>query len=254
MSTIPAKSQSSLLKFLLAGVGFGAACVCLGLAGVGVYSLAQGGLAIPGFAPTATATFTPEPTFTPTLTPTITLTPTLTLTPLPTETSTPEETPTPAATQSLEDMAEVLAVALQGEGVPEAAEYDKAEPGPHLIVLLTADGELHDWNAYLRPEWVPTRIGDVELVGSVTYFTTVVATARYTGCGASSAIIVSRVRRDIRVLLQEAKTGKTVSSETFEGEEPPGFDRSLGCGTTAIYGNSAPFSKINDWLVAFIKP
>ncbi len=254
MSEIPAKSQTSLLKYLLAGVGFAAACVCLGLAAVGVYSLAQGGLAIPGFAPTATLTFTPEPTFTPTLTPTITLTPTLTFTPLPTETSTPEETPTPVATLSPKDLAEILSVVLQGEGVPEAADYDKNEPGPHRIFLLTTDGEMHDWNAYLRPEWVPSRIGEVELVGSVTYFTTVVATARYTGCGISNAIVVSRVRRDIRVLLQEAKTGETVSSETFEGENPPGFDRSLGCGTTAIYGNSAPFSKINDWLVAFIKP
>ena len=254
MSEIPARGQSSLLKYILMGVGFAVACVCLGAVVFGGYGLATGSIAFPAFG--ASVTPTPTPTFTllPTLTPTNTLTPTLTLTPIPTETPTPVNSPTPVATQSLSDIAEILAAATGGEGVAEAAEYQRNEPGPHLIVLLTDKGEAHPWNEYLRPEWKPDQISKVELVGTITYTSEVVATQKYHGCGQSSAIIVSRIRRNIVVVLYEAKTGDVVSSETFLGDDPPGFPRSLHCGQYSLYGDSAPYTVIQEWLRPFITP
>jgi hypothetical protein len=151
-------------------------------------------------------------------------------------------------------MAEILSVVIQGEGVPEAAEYLKSEKGPHPIILLDADGELHGWNEYLRAEWKPDSLGKVQLVGTLTFYQETVATQKYTGCGQPGAIFVTRIRRNLRIVLQEAKTGKTVSSESFPGGEPPGFPRSLHCGQTTLFGETVPYTTLQEWLRPFINP
>jgi len=150
-------------------------------------------------------------------------------------------------------MAERLAVVLQNEGVPEAKPYDKDAKGPHRIVFLTRDGKYHDWNQYRNPAWVPSTLGQVELVAMIFTVNETVATAHYTGGCGKKKIIVSRVRINIRVALYEAHTGRAISSNDFMGSDPPSFGWTLKCGTTAIYGNPPPYSVIHDWLSLYVK-
>jgi hypothetical protein len=194
-----------------------------------------------------TPSLTPSPTQPP---PTSTPIPP-TETPAPTDTPTPTFTPVP--TQSLDEILVALMPAAQGSEVAEAAAYDLGKPGIHPIVFIAAKDQ-SGWNESLPVEWRPSNVSQAELVAVVRLIYMNFAVQRYRTPGVTGGMVtVVSYRVDTEILLREAKTGDLITTIVFKGGAAPALPNRLPSGTTALYGDPAPFGNIQLWLKDYVE-
>lgn len=251
----PQRSGTSGLLYAL--VGAFVTLICLLLIGSGVLLVRRSLFAPSSPAERVLPSDTPPPT--PTSPPIDTPPPTFT--PLPTSTPIPTDTPTPMVTLSPSELAKILSVLVtEDRGVPEAKEYDPNKPGPHRIVLLTAEGKLSDFQKSLPEKWRPSTIGETELVAILTRQQEVVASATYNNSGGAcpglpKTVVINRIRLNTFAVIKEAKTGKIVVSQLFKGSDPPSFGWSVKCvKASGFFGEPVPFTTIYQWLMGYVKP
>jgi len=237
------------VNWIIIGVVGVLGCICVLAVGL-VLGLGFGGkLSLPMLS-------APVPTFTPIILPTSTALPNDMPTAIPTETPATTSTPTlaPVPTQSLSSIIEALTTAAQGNGVPEAAAYDKNKTGIHPIVILAPSEEQDEWNSSLPVSWLPSNISQTELIASVRYIEVQVEQARYKGPAGVGIVFIKRTRIDTEIVIRETQTGVVVASTIFMGSDPPPLPRSLPLGTTAYYGTSVAYETAQLWLKDFVEP
>jgi hypothetical protein len=232
-------------NWLAIGLGVVVVCLCLVVVGGGVYFFLlrdQGTPAVPVAPPPTSApedTPLPPPTSPPADTPT----------PIPTETSTPTVMPT----QSLTSITEAMIGLVDNVGVPEAAAYDKTQPGPHRMLLLTQEGELYEnYFAFFPESWKPSYVSETELVAMITFQQAVQSTQRYRD-NQGNLYVMRRIREDFYIRLKEAKTGRIVSERLFQGQDPKHFEQRKYIDED-YYGNPPKVEDIQEWLEEFVKP
>ena len=138
---------------------------------------------------------------------------------------------------------------VTGEGVPETATYNPDIDGPHPIVLLWADGSDHVWNWELPPNWFPTSPDKTELVALLNYEQPVaVETCIY------QLTTVTRYRRDLGVIVREARTGRILTNSTLRGDEPMRCPESLPVYQTRIDGPHVALESVVKWLCPVVQP
>ena len=156
-------------------------------------------------------------------------------------------------TQSSETIANALVGLADNVGVPEAAAYDKSQPGPHRIILLTQEGELYANYFDLLPEsWKPAYVSETELVAMITFQQAVQSTQKYHD-SQGNTYTFRRIREDFLVRLKEAKTGKVISEKLFLGQPPPHFTNTRYT-TDDVVGNPPKVEDIQDWLKEYVNP
>ena len=156
-------------------------------------------------------------------------------------------------TQSAASIAAAMVSLVDNTGVPEAAAYDKSQPAPHRLLLLTQEGELYSNYFDLLPDdWKPSYVSETELVAMITFQQTVMDTQRYHD-SAGNIYVFRRIREDFYIRLKEAKTGKLISEKLFMGQNPPPFQNSRTTDEDLV-GNPPTVDEIKDWLKTFVNP
>lgn len=191
--------------------------------------------------PTNTATNTlPPPTETPS--PTFTLVPTLT------------PSPTPIPQQSLTDIIASVSGAVNSKPVAEAMAYDRQKPGLHHIVLITNHGELDARTDQIPSEWLPKNVSEVELIAIINYEEVVMRVLKMFDPNRGVTHKIACVRRDIRVRLIEASSGKLIDDTTFLGADPSNCYLRNHLDPSDFYGESTSFDVIVQWLQGYVSP
>jgi len=139
-------------------------------------------------------------------------------------------------TSNLSELHLSLAPVLQGQGIPDAAEFNPETPGPHLFIILDASGNVHLWNKQIPPEWVPINVYETELVVVIEDRIVPLDSQAYIG-GPS----ITSYRRDIDILIREARTGEILISSTMEGPNPAPFPINPPKEQTKMYGGEVEY-------------
>lgn len=143
--------------------------------------------------------------------------------------SLPAATPTP----DLSPILTALAPVARGEGIAEAAAYDPQAPGPHRLVLLKPSGAPHEWNEALPREWLPSSVGEAEMVILLGEMREVVLdTQEYVG-----GPPITRYRYEVDVEAREARTGRILWTEVMGGREPGPFPERAPVEMTRLVGD-----------------
>jgi WD40 repeat protein len=167
----------------------------------------------------------------------------------PTLTPSPSPTPTPA----LPLIAAALAPVVGKHGVPQAGEYDELKPGPHRVVLLDGSGVLHAWNSELPGEWLPSALGEAELVVILEEQVVAIDSQFYTSAsGSGSTYQVTRYRYEMPVQIRNAQTGRVVEETTLKGSEPGPYPLTMRAGQTRISGSRVDKEDLIVWVGQFV--
>lgn len=181
-------------------------------------------------------------------------------------TATLEPTPTPPpAPQALSEMLEILERVAQGNGVPEAAAYDKNESEIHPIVIIAPSDEVDEWNKRIPDSWRPLSVSQTELVAVVTNTEVTLETKQYCASGggykaqalttSGDRVWVSSIRIDTEIVIREAKTGILVSTINFKGNAPPALPNFFSSRpSTVFYGTSVAYEIAILGLADFVEP
>jgi len=150
-----------------------------------------------------------------------------TITPFPLQTNTPAYQP----------LIEELAPILQGQGVPEAAEFDPDSTSPHKFIILNETGNLHRWNDELPSDWLPSTLSETELVVVVEEQEVNLGSQAYTGGPA-----ITRYRYEMDVKVCEARNGEILLSRTLKGTNPEPFPKTAPKQQTRLTGGHVTFA------------
>jgi hypothetical protein len=142
------------------------------------------------------------------------------------------------------DLAPELAPACKGLGAARAAGYRQG-PGPHPIVFLTEEGNLHDWDVETPATWQREAVAEIELVAVVgPQRETVLEVVHYNGPS------ITRCRYDLTVHLHEARTGRRIATKHFHTvprearyQEPYSLTR---------LGSPVSRSEVEGWLAHYV--
>jgi hypothetical protein len=179
---------------------------------------------------------------------------------LPTEPPGPTLTPTVSPTPDLPGMALAMGPVAAGQGVPGAAVYDPAKPGPHPLMILATSGEEYcrletqwnfcdPWDLNLPPGWLASSVDKVELVvvldpeGQVN-----LGSAPYTIDG--KPVTVNRIRYEQSGVIREARTGRVLATLSFVGTEPRDFPEMTW--ENLLYGTRFIYSDLEKWMCPFV--
>lgn len=147
-----------------------------------------------------------------------------------------------------EHIAATMSPLVTGEGVLDAAIYNPDTDGPHPIVLLWGNGSNHLWNWELPPKWFPSSSGKTELVAVLNQEQSVaVETCYYT------LTTVTRYRKNLSVIVREARTGRTLANGTFRGDDPMSCPESVPVSQTRIDGPHVELKPVVEWLCPFVQ-
>jgi hypothetical protein len=139
-----------------------------------------------------------------------------------------------------------LANVCTGQGVSEAAAYARGE-APHPIVLLSESGEHHAWSDGLPAEWYPAGVSDVQLVACIgTETEQTIEVCHYNGPD------ITRYTNQLTVRLVEARTGRTLASQTFTGDPPRECRHSEDYDLTRLEGPEIDLSVVQGWLSNYV--
>lgn len=178
--------------------------------------------------------------------------------PTPRSTATPAMTPTPAVppTPPISSIVAAMAPVAAGQGVPSAAAYDPARPGPHPAVLLSRSGGefisgYNDpWNQYFPASgWFPASAEQAELV--------VIAAEREINLGSAhydAGPDITRYRYDLDLEIREARTARTVVTYTITGPEPGPFPPSAPYDQTRVEGAHVMYHEAVARLCPHLEP
>lgn len=167
-------------------------------------------------------------------------------TPVPTATPTPTATPLPS--QTIEEIVPLLKPVVEGNGVPEAAEYDPDEPGIHPLVFISPIRQgVYDFS--LPKTWIPQNIGQVELVAAIRFNNVLIQTRHYHVANTT----IGRYRVDTEVSLREARTGNLIASTTFQGSDPSSFPKGERLPKGDLLGAAASADIILIWLKDYVE-
>lgn len=150
--------------------------------------------------------------------------------------------------------------------MPDAAAYNPLQPGPHLLVLLSASGGpcvedreeqtqtgqsnqvRDDWSARVPQDWSPASTGAVQLVALVGH-------EREIDLGSQSYLggpAISRYRYEVDVEVREARTGQKVRGYTFSGADPPPFPKTAPVPQTRLEGAHYTYQELEAWLCPLV--
>mgnify|MGYP001229267770 CR=1 FL=1 len=152
------------------------------------------------------------------------------------------------AAQSTELMEAIEAVRA-GRGVPQAAAYDPALPGPHRLVIVTRSGEPHDWTSRLPPEWIAKTVSELALV--------VVVDAKEVDLGSrsySGGPPITRYRHDLQLYVRGARSGVLLGDFQVKGGTPEDFSYLAPQPQTRIDGRRADSVQLEAALNRFVQP
>lgn len=114
-----------------------------------------------------------------------------------------------------------LSQVCNGKGVAEAATYDSQKKDIHPIVVLSTNGEPHEWSIQLPDDWFPNNVNEAQLVACVgDQIDIKVQTCNYGNFGIKSSTI-TRYQIERSFQIREAKTGKILIEKTYTGTMPP---------------------------------
>jgi hypothetical protein len=179
---------------------------------------------------------------------------------LPTETSGPTLTPTVSPTPDLPGLALAMVPVIAGQGVPGAAEYDPAKPGPHPLMILSTGGTEYcrletewnfcdQWDLNLPPGWLASSVDKVELVVVLDREGQVwLGSAPYTNDG--KPVTVTRIRYEQSGVIREARTGRILATLSFVGTEPMDFPEMSWA--NIISGTRFLYSDLEKWMCPFV--
>jgi len=144
---------------------------------------------------------------------------------------------------------EALAVVREGRGLPQAASYDPASPGPHRLVLVTPAGDPHEWRELLPTEWRATTFGELALVVVVDPKEVRLGSQDYYG-----GPPITRYRHDLLVEVRAARTSEVLTVFTLEGEDPKSFPSRTSVHHIRIDGEKVDFGRFEEALLRFVQP
>ncbi len=141
--------------------------------------------------------------------------------------------------QARQELQEAIASLLKGQGVPQAAAYDKDSPRPHRLVIVTGSGTPHKWASLLPSEWIAETVGELALIVVIEDKEEQLGSRQYIG-GPS----ITRYRHEMRIDVRVALTGILLDGFTMKGETP-NFPYFASQSTTRIDGrvDSADFAE-----------
>lgn len=138
---------------------------------------------------------------------------------------------------------------MEGHGVPEAGKYDPASPGPHRLVILDVSGVLHEWNRFVPSDWLPSTIGENELVVLLGQEREIALdTMSYVLPSGSEAPPITRYRFEMDVEVREARTGQALWTATLRGSMPGSFPDTAPVGQTRLDGTHVTYSLLEAFL------
>jgi hypothetical protein len=148
-----------------------------------------------------------------------------------------------------------LAPVCKGIGIPEAAAYNPHHEGKHPVVLLSSNGNEHEWSDDLPAEWWhPTAIEEVQLVICVgEEGENVLGTCEYDAPAPLN--IVTRYQFYLPVTIREAKTGRIiVSTNVYGWPGPPNCKPTEGYYVTRSEGSHVSLDYLLGELQYYISP
>jgi hypothetical protein len=181
---------------------------------------------------------------------------------LPSDTPGPSPTPTVSPTPDFPALAQALAPLAAGQGVPGAAAYDPAQPGPHPLLILSSSGGEYcrletqwnfcdPWDLNLPPGWLASSLGNVQLVVVLDPEGVVnLGSAPYNMGG--NTVTVNRVRYEQSGVIREARTGRVLATLSFVGTEPRDFPEMTW--ETLLYGTRYLYTDLEKWICPFADP
>jgi hypothetical protein len=128
-----------------------------------------------------------------------------------------------------------------GQGIAEAAAYQG--DGPHLLVLISSDGESHAWSGRLPDSWDPDSVGEVELVACVyPEGERSIEVCRYDGPD------ITRYRHEMEIRLLAAQTGRPVASTVLSGNDPRACRLMEDHDLVRLEGTHVSYDDVEAWL------
>lgn len=138
-------------------------------------------------------------------------------------------------------------VCSDGKGVVEAASYDPQSSNVHRIVILSANGEPHEWSTRLPYELFPRNVSEAELVACVgDQVEERIETCRYRDRFGGNTVTIERFQYRRSFQIREARTGKIVAQETVTSAPPE-------CPIETQSGGSLSGPSLNyEWFIEYI--
>ena len=127
---------------------------------------------------------------------------------------------------------------------PETLEEKKY----HSFIAIDSPKTQGKWMMYpIDLNWTPKNPEDIELVGCFHESQRLIETCHYTGA------TVERFQYQVWVTLLDAKNGKVIIHQRFEGSEP-GKCLSVVSGSGEIMGSKVEWTEIGTWLQRYVNP
>ena len=137
-----------------------------------------------------------------------------------------------------------MAPVANGQGVPEAGEFDPNQLGPPPLVVLDTSGAPHAWNEMLSAEWRPSSVGETELV-------VVVGSEREINLGTQDYIggpPITRYRFAADVEVRQTRTGQVLHRATLLGKDPDPFPGRASVQLTRLEGEHVTAAELETWI------
>ena len=161
--------------------------------------------------------------------------------------------------QARQEMQDAIATVLNGQGVPQAAAYDKSRPGPPRLVLVTRSGESLKWKSSLPAEWIAKTVSEMALIVVVEDKEVKLDTQKYRRkdklpwSSDSSDTVITRYRHDLRVEGRAAQTGILLDGFTVEGGKPEGFPLTASVLQSRIEGRRVESAQFSEALRGYLE-
>lgn len=149
-----------------------------------------------------------------------------------------------------QEILDALSGVCQGQGVSQAAEYNKDDQEISPVVILNVEGKKHSWTNKVPEEWRPLSVEDTELVACMDKKQ---QEDMIQDCDYNIGPNVKRYQHFIGIELREAKTGNVIDSDKLEGSTPDRCAEWEEVSKTTIDGSKVSFSKAKEWLEEFVE-
>ncbi|MEX2162447.1 MAG: hypothetical protein WD751_11115 [Anaerolineales bacterium] len=139
-----------------------------------------------------------------------------------------------------------LAPVCAGGSSPGSAAYDGS--GPHPIVLASIEGEISGWSNHIPENWLPVSAQEAQLVVCLEWQDTILEECEFiTGPN------ITRYRADLLARILEARTGREVASQRFQGANARQCRSSEENETRILYGTRPSYRDIEGWLSEYVE-